>query len=146
MLLLCWLYVCICLWGLFVLSQNTNIYFFYLTLPLADCANVAWKDGNSVTSSVSNHGSCCDMISLVVCLWLSTLTGKYELSPLCLLCGSKLLANSSCAHLFFFLFFLLWLRDKKIISVFSFTHFLLSCKAINSPSKVQPYFFFFFNI
>lgn len=53
--------------------------FFYLTLPLADCANVAWKDGNSVTSSVSNHGSCCDnMISLVVCLWLSTLTGKYE--------------------------------------------------------------------
>lgn len=72
-------YICLYLsLGLFVLSQNTNIYFFYLTLPLADCANVAWKDGNSVTSSVSNHGSCCDMISLVVCLWLSTLTGKYE--------------------------------------------------------------------
>lgn len=80
--------------------------FFYLTLPLADCANVAWKDGNSVTSSVSNHGSCCDTISLVVCLWLSTLTGKYEfvslVSALWLL---KLLANSSCAHLFFILFF-----------------------------------------
>lgn len=64
---------------LFFFIPNTNIFFFfYLTLPLADCANVAWKDGNSVTSSVSNHGSCCDMISLVVCLWLSTLTGKYE--------------------------------------------------------------------
>lgn len=62
----------------FFLSQTLTSSFFYLTLPLADCANVAWKDGNSVTSSVSNHGSCCDMISLVVCLWLSTLTGKYE--------------------------------------------------------------------
>ena len=43
---------------------NTNmvpfLFLFFLTLPLADCANVAWKDGNSVTSSVSSLGSCCN--------------------------------------------------------------------------------------
>lgn len=50
-----------------------------------------------------------------------------NLSPLCLLCGSKLcgsklLANSSCAHLFFFI--LLGLRDKKL---FQYFHLLISC-------------------
>lgn len=52
--------------------------FFYLILFLVDCVNVVWKDGNFVILLVSNYGSCCDTILLVVCLWFFILIGKYE--------------------------------------------------------------------